>query len=196
MALERLVCTWSVGSGGIGYTTFYGTQAGGAQPSFAAFWAGVKPYLNTGITVHIPNTGDVIDPTNGKKTGVWGSGTASDVVGTSPNQFSAPSGASIRWGTGAFVNGKNVHGRSYLVPLVVSAYGMDGKLLPSVATALQAAANSLWVSNGTVLRVWHRPVYTKPTDNTPPVLITPGSDYAINSCTVPTKVAILRTRRE
>ena len=79
------------------------------------------------------------------------------------------------------------------MPLSAGAYTAEGILAASTASAIQAAANSLWVTNGTVMRVWHRPV---PDPNNPDVPLKPGSDYAINSSTVPTKVAVLKSRRD
>ena len=194
MALEKLVCVWSGFTGAPGYSIFYATQGGGAQNTFNAFWTGIKPYLNAGTSIHIPNTGDVIDPANGKKTGVWGSGSASDVTGTVAGGFAPQAGAVVRWNTAAFINGKGVRGRTFLVPLAALSFSSTGLITTTVAAAIQAAAQSLITTNGNAMQVWHRPHYDLSVK--PPVLVTPGSAVPMTTATVPTKAATLNSRRD
>lgn len=193
MALERLVCTWSTTAGVFGYSNFYGTAGGGAQSTFNAFWTGIKPYIPVGISVNVPNTGDTFDESTGKKTGVWGSGSTSKIDGTAAGQFSAPSGGVIRWNTNNFLNGHNVRGRTFLVPLGVICYGTNGSLLAGTVSAIQAAAQSLITTNGNVLKVWHRPRYSTAS---PPVLLEPGQAFSMVTATVPVKAAVLKSRRD
>lgn len=192
--IEQLVCTWSGWPGAPGYSVFYGSQGGGAQATFNAFWTSLKPYLPSVVTITIPNTGKVFDEATGQTQPPWTSGTTTTVVGTAATSFSAVSGALIQWYTNVYDRGHRIKGRTFLVPIASSAYHTSGILGDAPKAAIAAAADTLWRQNGTSLKVWHRPVYT----GTPPnrVLKYPGFAYPITSSNCASKVTYLRRRRD
>jgi hypothetical protein len=194
VSIQRLQCTWTGFTGAPGYSNFYATGTAGAQLLFAPFWQAIAPYLPPVVSINVPNTGDTIDEATGKKIGTWANGVATATPGTATALYAPASGARINWGTGAFVNGRRVAGRTYLVPCSNSVYGADGLLGQTMVNAVNAAATSLFQNSGGALVIWTRPVY----DHTgaDPVLKTPGSVHPIISSTTPRKPTVLRSRRD
>lgn len=193
--IEKLVCTWNYGTGAPGYTTFFvsAAQAASFQPRLVTFWTAVAPYLATAFSVVVPPNGEVIDETTGKMVNVWSGPTQVTVTGTAAAAWASTSGALVRWDTGRFANGRKVRGRTFIVPIVSSAYS-SGTISTTVANAINAAATTLWNAAPGVMVVWTRPKYDHSTN--PPTLKTPGISYPVNSATTPTKVTYLSSRRD
>lgn len=189
MRLNRLVLAWSgpqVVGGGVTVLHFEGAE--GAVPDVAAIKSAVTTLaavIPAGVTITVPSSGDVIEDTTGELVDVWAGSGGGAVAGSGPSNTAAGVGACIGWYTGGIVNGRRLRGRTFVVPLTVNAYDLDGTLTASSLGVVQSFATALLASGG--LAVWHRPTTTTSTD---------GTSYGVLSQRVKDKVAILTSRRD
>jgi hypothetical protein len=135
--------------------------------------AGGAQLIDQGTAATIPQT------TQGTGTGVW----------------SAATGAWINWITTAFVNGRRVVGRTYLVPLGnTNVFQTDGTLSDTFRNAVVANGNSL--NNGSPAHVVY---YNRGGPSDPPRPTDKPHAFgwqSVTACTVPDKAGILRSRRD
>lgn len=189
MQLNRLILTWNgpqVVGGGVTVLHFEGAE--GAVPDVAAIKSAVTAMaaiIPQGVTITVPNSGDVIQDTDGTLVNVWTGSGGGSVAGTAPQQAAAGVGACIGWITGGIVNGRRLRGRTFIVPITINAFDVDGTITSSSLTALGTFANAVMASGG--LAVWHRPTTATSTD---------GTSYAVLSNRVRDKVAVLTSRRD
>lgn len=112
-----------------------------------------------GVTVH--QEADLFDPASGDLEGTVTAATALPrVVGTGSGTYANGSGCSVIWETGSIARSRRCRGRTYLVPLVGSAYQSDGTLAAGTISAIQGAANAIVTSTAARsqgLQVWSRP---------------------------------------
>lgn len=182
--IRRCYITWNGLTGLPGLSVFYAPSGVDPTGDLATFFSTIKANFPTGLTWQIPNGGDELDDTNGVLTGGW-AGTPSTVSATgSATSWAAGVGAYVNWNTTAVVNGRRVRGRTFLCPLVASAYDNSGTILAAALSTFQTAATALTAGGKTV--IWHRPGS---------VSGGPGSSAAINAAVVPDQVTSLRTRR-
>jgi hypothetical protein len=127
----------------------------------------------------------VIEDTTGRMEGTWSSGGAIATTGLAAGKYSAASGYMVHWLTGSFLNGRQVRGKTFFVPIDAGSYDTNGTLDNTTRTNIQTAANTLVATNQ--LLCWHRPTEAAPAS---------GHAYPITSALVPDKVAILRSRRD
>lgn len=108
-------------------------------------------------------------------------------TGTGSNMGPAPAGAVVVWKTGEIKAGKRVQGRTFLVPLLSTAYQQDGTLNANILTSAGEFAAAMNDAGATDLVhvVWSRPR---------PGLA--GSKHGITGYSVADKVAVLRSRRD
>lgn len=110
------------------------------------------------------------------------------VTGTvSEPQLPGASQACIGWATGVAVNGRMLKGRTFVAGISRFSLAGDGGILAETQTLLNAMA-AAWNDPGTtdlVAGVWHRPVAGAG-----------GSFHGISGWTIPTKYAVLRSRRD
>jgi hypothetical protein len=197
MTIAKHVCTWTGFTGQPGYSVFYQNNSVGNPNPLQTFWAAIALYFPPVVTITTPATGELIDETTGKMTGVWGAGVQSAVVGTGLTSYVPNAGAQIKWGTGNFRNGRRVWGRTFLVPFAASQFGTGGVIASTATAAIQTAASTLITSFAGSMVIWTRPVY-KPgaLPDDPPVLVRAGALNPVVSATVPSKPATLSARRD
>lgn len=150
--------------GAPGYTNFYfkSAIADDHQFEFAAvfnFLASVNAAFPSLWSAQIATSGRMLEET----TGTLGAftttpGTALGVVqGSGGASFGAGvAGACIGWSTATLNRARLVRGRTFLVPLVSTAYGPDGTLSADILTLLNDASLGLIASN-TDFAIWSRP---------------------------------------
>jgi hypothetical protein len=168
-------------------STFY-TEGDPLQLQLACktFFAGtILSACPVGLTFVVPAVGETIESTTGALTGAWAAGTAQTSSATSTAGYAAGVGARVVWNTAGITRRRRVRGATYLVPLVVPMYDVDGTIVNSVRTNLEAAANAMIVAMGDDFCVWSR--------NTSG--LSDGAVWTITSTTVPDKVSWLRSRR-
>lgn len=189
---------WTGFVGAPGYTNLFfrdfsgGTvdqaMADGAVSKIAAFVTAVKPYLPSNVSLGIDTTFNVLEETTGELQGFLNGGSNTPNPGTGTGTYSAASGACITWTTTGVRNGRRIRGRTFLVPLVGTAYDSDGTLAPGARTALVNAATALSSPTGAGdLGVWARPTAPGATD---------GIWTVVSASSVRDKVAILTSRRD
>lgn len=183
----RIRVSWSgapVTGGGV--STFYTSSAPATlQGALITFINAIKVQFPPPLAWEVPNHGDVIDSVSGKITNAWTGGTTTSILanGTS-SQYAAGVGARVRWNTSGFVNGRNIKGSTYFVPLSSPAYDNDGTINPGVLGNLQTAATAL-------VGAANMCIVTRPTSSTS----NDGGFTAVSSATAVDKVSWLRSRR-
>ena len=188
MQLNRLVVTWQgpqVVGAAVNVIHFAGDAGAVPVAAVKSAYANIASSLPTGVTLTIPNTGDIIDDTTGTLTGVWTGSGGGTVTGTSPAQAAAGVGACVGWQTGGIVNGRRLRGRTFLVPFSNVVYDSDGTLSSGCLTVVNSFAAGMLAAGP--LAVWHRPTSVGGSD---------GTSYGVTSYRVRDKVAYLSSRRD
>ena len=150
------------------------------------------------ITYQVQAAVEEFDETNGQLIGESSQPTAAStaVGGTSASSgFASGTGAYVTWRTSGIVNNRRVKGRTFVCPIVSSAYDGDGSLSGQLNTMLQSAGDGLITqsgTNGTPLVVWRRPHQPSQSDPRPGYS---GQIYDVTQTLVKDRVTSLRTRR-
>ena len=197
MTIAQISATWTGITGGTGYTFLYVRSTAASPTQLQTFFEAIKTYFPAVLNIQVPNTGRLIDESNGKMTGVWGAGATATTTGTGSSGYSGQTGAQVKWDTNGFVNGRHVRGRTFLVPLSLNNWGTDGLLYAATCNAINAAATTM-ISNYTGnLVVWARPLFEKDANGDPTdVIKRAGSIHTVSTATTPRKPATLRGRRD
>lgn len=108
------------------------------------------------------------------------------VNGTGTGGYAGGAGCVVNWLTDAFVQGKRIRGRTFLVPLANAAFQSDGTLADTLRTTIGAAATAFAVSTPqpavwSVRNLGASPVYTI---------------AGMTGASVPDRSALLRSRRD
>lgn len=191
--LARVATTWQNFPGAPGVTTmfFENTDLQTKVDAVRTFFDAIKGMIPQGTLLTVPGVGDVINDADGDLVAAWSVTTApSTVNGGGVGAFSGPSGAMVHWLTGAFLDGRRVRGRSFIVPIITTQYESNGTLSAVAVTTLQNAANALLTAVGGGMRVWHRPKEAVGDD---PGHI--GGSATVTSARVPDLAVVLRSRR-
>lgn len=204
--LYRVRTTWSYTPGGPGYTNLYfGTTdplAAGAQTAVndvQAFWNAIKGLIPQTVVLQVDPLVVMVEDVTSEQVGEIGVATPpAAITCTGTGLFAAPAGCTVQWNTVSFLYGRRVRGRSYIVPLVGSAFEANGTLAAAGNTTLTNAAAAL-VAGGSNLVVYTRRRLAKPADPTtgaPAVTARPGGSSLVISSTVRDIAAVLRSRRD
>jgi hypothetical protein len=182
----RLRAEWSGAPiTGPGLSTFYALDT---SPGFPAavhdFLAAFAPLLPSGVSIRVPNGGDVIDPSTGTLTGAWTDGSPPALVnGVGGGVFARGVGMQVRWRTTGITAGRRVVGSTFIVPIISAAYDSDGTLSAANVTVGTNAANA-YVAAAPFAVIWSRPTDARA-----------GATSLINGGFTPDRVSWLRTRR-
>ena len=174
-------------AGGPGVNTLFLQEGAAANTALRAFYDSLKAYFPSTLTVSFDNSGDEVDEASGALTGTWSDVAASPVVGTSAAIYAAQSGCVVEWLTADVAAHRRIVGKTFLVPLVSTAFSTTGNLGSTFYTLVTASALTLVTAlvppNG--LKVWHRPVAG-----------VGGRAVAVTTYRVPNLAATLRSRRD
>jgi len=173
-------------AGAPGYMNLYFANSTPTDFTVAArAWCeAIKGLFPAGLTMQVPAAGDVVDESTGTITGSWSAPAVAIVTATGGGTNTGASGAIVRWETSAVRNGRRVRGRTFLVPLVSTAFESNGSLVAGTITTLTTATNGLLTAVPNDPQVWARP--------TP---FTAGDNYAVTSAVIPDFSAVLKSRR-
>lgn len=162
MALVEAKCVWTGVTGLPGVNTWYfddTVSLTGMASWLHTFYNDLAGYLPPGVTVQVPDTGNIVDTATGVLTGLWNTGTTTAAVtGSGSNAFAAGVGACVTWKTATVVNGRLVHGRTFIVPLMSGCYAADGTLTTTFMGDIASRITTFLSSAGGKFRAWHRPV--------------------------------------
>lgn len=182
--LNRCYVTWSGLAGLPGVSVFYGVAGGDPTGSLTAWFTAMQSVFPAGLSWTIPGSGDTIEDTTGDLVGGWTGAGGATVAASGSAAHASGCGAYVNWGTAAIINDRRLRGRTFLAPLMNSAYDNAGTIVTGNLTTLQNAANTLV---GTAdIAVWHRPTTSGGSD---------GQGEVITSAQIPDQVTSLRTRR-
>lgn len=202
----RVKARWSGFVGAPGYSVFHflcpdasgnSGDAGAAAGAVRSLFDGIKSQLAPPVTIQVMSDVEVINTADDKLSSVQNAGTVTPVVstGAAGTGYAAPVGAVITWRTGGVVNGRRVQGKTFLVPLISTAYQADGSINSVALGQMQTAAASLMGFVGTArFGVYARPVKEDPND--PGIVARTGSFHEINNLSIPDMCAVLRSRRD
>lgn len=208
MALVKVTAKWTGFTGAPGYSNFYFHPIAFGDPLPAttdkmftrvdAFFTSILSLLPPAAKVQVQGDMPLIDPVTGDMTGFVSRASGSLRSGTGAAAgYSAASGAVVTWRTNAVIAGRRLRGRTFIVPTVNVAYGTDGTLQASTQTTLQTAANALFASDPDfTANVWARPQKERVKKDGTVVPARGGDTSPITSASIPSPVAILRSRRD
>jgi hypothetical protein len=186
---------WNVQGGGTGYSVFHVRE--GVTPSLATAAQGFADDLRAGfalltgilpddVIINFDSEARQLNSSTGVLEAVAAVNPPAQVAGTSASSYSAPAGGRVDLITESIVNGRRLRGRTYIVPLVSTAYSTTGTLTASARTSLENAFETFRDETDLYsLGVWHRPVGGAG-----------GIIADVASVSAPAESAILRSRRE
>lgn len=182
--LQRIRTVFTGVAGTPWYSNIYfqgnGDTVSGVAGHVRDFWSSIMGYIDDSVTWTVEAEVAIINDANGQivEMADWAGG--SGVGGSADVPLPRATQALINWNTGVFVSGRQVRGKTF-IPGIVQGANSQGTLASSVRTTYQNAANELISDgNGTLC------VYS-PTRHT---------SALVGSANVPTKFAVLRSRRD
>jgi hypothetical protein len=179
---------WATQGGGTGYSVFHFQVAG--SPAVAATIASQVRTFFTGIAgfypddVNVTFDSEVLDMDEaGTLTAVHGVTPPAAVPGLNNTSYNRAAGLRIDWSTGHIVAGRRLTGRTFIVPAAASVFDTNGLVTSANVTAAITAGNALITASASnrPLVVWSR---------------THQVSWAVQTCSCPTKGAILTGRRD
>lgn len=179
--LNQVRVAWTGLRGLPGVSTFY-FEAQSAVPLAAlkTFFSSVSGAIPSGCLLTFPANGSKIDTSTGQTVGTWTATPPTALSGTGSGPYAAPAGMLVNWHTGLYVNGRELRGKTFIVPVISASYESDGSAGAAWITSLQNAATAL-IASGTPPHVYGRSTAT---------------DAPALSGSVPDKVVMLTTRRD
>lgn len=170
-------------------------DAAGAQTvvnAVRSFWQSIATDIPNDVSLTVQPLIDFYVTADGTLGGpVQAATPPTAVTGSSAGAYSAASGAKIKLSTAGIKNNRRVRGAIFLVPLATGAYDTNGSVSSSLGTSVASAYATLNTALDGVnfsLGVWSRPIGTPPGVG--------GSWHEVTGVSVPSKVAVLRGRRD
>lgn len=197
MPLIRFRVQWNGWIGQPGISTHYFSTSVADFTAVRTFYAAIINQLPLALTMTFPSSYDVINETDGKLSTTVATAPMSTVTSAAAAaNYSAATGALVRWNTSGVVNGNKVVGRTFFVPLAATGYANTGVVATAAINTLQTAANALIAAYGDGLKVWARP-YAGRTNvpGKPDISPRAGGIYTALSATVPNTPVVMRSRR-
>jgi hypothetical protein len=163
------------------------TAANTAAANFRAFLFAIgTANIPTGANFSFDSVAQTFDGT-GQLTGELNLTIVPAVItGANNSAYAGGAGVVVNWLTDAFVGGKRIRGRTFLVPLGPSVFAADGTVSDTFRTTLQTAATTFATSTPqpavwSVRALGASPVYTI---------------AGMQGATIPDRSALLRSRRD
>jgi len=176
--------TWDGLASGAGANTFYLNQSPSDLAAFHTFYEAIAAGIPSGTIIHYPAGGEELDAAAGHLTGAYAVAVEPQTDCTGGGEYASGVGYVVRWNTGVVVRHKRLIGRTFLVPLVGSAFGDSGDPKPEFVGVVSMAATALIADCAGTLGVWSRPK-TGPD----------GQIVAVTSAQVSVRPAFLKSRR-
>lgn len=187
----RVLSTWTAPQGGPYYTThnFLGTgdvNALDAHSAVSSLWGDFVAHISNLFTVTVQADVDEIDPATGQITQqhtvpplTLGGSSSNEPLGLATMGL-------CRWGTGFYVNGRQIRGRTF-VPGITTSAGDNGKPSPAAVAIFNPFLTAFIAEPepGNEFVVWSRP---KPS--------APGFTTDVSAGSFWTDWAVLRSRRD
>lgn len=175
----RVQWTSSVGIDGV--STFYSTGAASVLlPRLRTFFEACKDLIPSDVTLVYPGTGNIVDSATGQATATWVATAPSNTICTGGGAYAKPVGAVINWRTSLYTGGRQLRGKTFLVPLTAGAFDTDGVLSTVAKGIIQTAASAL-PGGADGMQIYSTANRT---------------NAAVTVATVPAIAAVLRSRRD
>lgn len=182
---------WAGTTGGAGVSVFNARLSGAALATgpqqFAAnvrtLMDTVKSNIPNEVTLSFPSEVLELDTVTGQVTAFHPVTPPVSVAGGNTGGYAHASGLRVVWTTNAVLNGRRLRGATFFVPIVGNAFDASGRLLATVVTTFENAANAYVVNMENIgsAAVWSR---------------THGILADVESAKVPPLGSILRSRRD
>lgn len=197
MAVAQIRTVWTGGPSAPGLTVMNVQDTGSANWGAAA--AAVRAFFNS-LSGGIPNEYSLqVDPliesyseTTGALIGevsLSPAATPAVITCTNTGGYAAGVGGRIDWTTSDIRNGRRVRGRTFIVPMASTNFGVNGEITGANTQAWAGFAQTLLgaLQNASApLVVWSRPTLAQPVGTMAPVI----------GLRVPVKASVLRGRRD
>lgn len=179
--ISKVQFAWTGGPGGPGVTTMY-TQGDEAVliSRMKTFFDSFKAWIPQPIVVSYPTSGVTVDLATGQPNGTWTANPTAVTTMTGSGNYAAAAGAMINWHTGLYVAGRELRGKTFIVPLMPAFFDGGGRLSPANANAIATAAAAVIAPEGGL------GAYSRKYGTYAPAL----------SASVPAKSVVLRSRRD
>lgn len=178
--IKQMHIRWTGLPTGEGISTFYcDNDTDVITPQLRTFFAALATSLPGAITLKFPAGGNVIDADDGSVAGVWAVTAPSDVSGSGGSVYAAPCGGVVNWHSGIYAGGREVKGKTFLVPLAPVCFDGSGGVAAATRTAIGNAAATL-ISSAPGMRLFSR--FTNTT-------------ASVASANVSATIAVLNTRK-
>lgn len=183
--LYKIQAVWTGFQGGPGVNTFYVNEIPSEVDAFQTFYNAIKAGIPSVVDIQVLNEGVFVDEATGELGGAWSCPAQAKIDCTGGGSYASGVGYTLRWTLGgAIFNGRRLVGRTYLVPLVGSAFDADGTTTDAFSTTVTNAGVALIADCAGTLGVWHRPVNEL------------GGDWRVTAgALVPQQPAFLSSRR-
>lgn len=188
MPFTRITALWTGAAGLPGFSRFRfdtamtGAEAAAAASRVRAFFEAIKTSIPSGISITFDGVATVFSDV-GVQTGIVAYTPPANVSGGAAGTYSAPAGGVINWLTGLFHGGRQIRGRTFLVPLGSGAFQSDGTIATATLSAVLTAGNAL-LGGGPPMIVFSN-------DGAGFTAVTP-----VTGCNMPDRAAVLRSRRD
>lgn len=196
----RVTTRWSGFTGSPGFTVMHfrdfdtegnvtPEQVNAAITRTRSFWTTVHQRISSTVTLQPQSEVEILEDSTGELVDVvQATAPNAPILGTASGSVAGPAGAVINWRTSSIRNGRRIRGRTFLVPLAVTAYEANGSLVAAAQSEFLLAATNLVDSTGTPdLGVFARPTGPDAAD---------GQWVRATGANVPDMVAVLRSRRD
>ncbi len=200
--IYQVTWRWDGFIGGPGFTNlFYDATANSPTDALAAatksrlLFNGVSSYVDNVVTISLVSDVRVLEDTTGDLDTIYTVVGPAPVVCAGGGNPMGPTGGCIDWLTSTVHGTRRIQGRTFLVPLGTTAVGSGGVLIAGAVTAFGTAAEAMRTASGPTFGVWGRPTYVKP-PTTPPTIDRLGKWGPAISSRIPTKLAVLTSRRD
>ena len=184
--IYRVNTSWSNFPGAPGISSIYSLTQPSASglTDIRSFFSAFSTIIPAGATLQVEGEGDIINDATGTLTGAWSATQPAAINCSGAGNYSGSTGAVVHWFTNGVVRGRRVRGRTFLVPLVASAYDTNGSLSSSAISSITTAADGLIAAAGITPAVWSRPTG-----------FASGAAFEVVSSRVPDLAVVLRSRR-
>jgi hypothetical protein len=179
--LNQVRVQWTSSVGIDGVSTFYCTgPVGQFVNDVKAFFDSIKDLLPSDITLVYPGSGNIINDATGEPVATWVDAPPDPTLCTGGGNYAKPVGSVVNWQTGLYAGGRQIRGKTFLVPLTAGSFDTDGTVPGVVAGNIRSAANLLAQSASVMV------IYS-PSNHT---------NAAVTVATVPSIACVLRSRRD
>lgn len=193
MSMQRVRCLWQNFAGAPGYTNFYTSISLASVAPIVTFFDSIKTLLSAGLTIQVPQSGDIVNEATGQIQSVWSTAGGGTVTGTGSTSYAGPVGAVVEWQTTGIVAGRRVLGKTYLVPLIQTVYDAQGSIGTAQLATIQGAASAMQSALGNNLLVWSRPFEPDPLRVPPDTRpARAGTSWPVISARVPDLAAVMK----